>query len=75
MTWQQRQELQLEQQQSKMSADLNQYVGRSIADYVIAKGPPASTIEPDQATFPMGIHGAKYGGRGPGGRRSGCRPS
>jgi hypothetical protein len=53
MTWQQRQELQLSQQQSKMSTDLNPYIGGSIADYVIAKGPPASTtdISPTKRLF------------------------
>jgi hypothetical protein len=53
MTWQQRQELQQAQQQSKMSADLNQYIGGSIADFVIAKGSPASTtdISPTKRLF------------------------
>jgi hypothetical protein len=64
MTWQQRQELQQAQQQSKMSADLNQYIGGSIADFVIAKGPPASTtdISPTKRLFRWVFTGQSIGG-------------
>lgn len=64
MTWQQRQELQREQQQSKMSADLNQFIGRSIADYVIVKGPPSSAtdLSPTKRLFRWVFTGQSVGG-------------
>ena len=67
MTWQQRQELQLQQQQSKMTADLSQFVGRSIADFVIVKGPPTSTIDinPTKRLFRWVFTGQSIGGAVP----------
>ena len=64
MTWQQRQELQRDQQQSKMSANLEPLVGRSVADFVVAKGPPASTtdISPTKRLFRWIWTGQSVGG-------------
>lgn len=64
MTWQQRQEFQHEQQQSKMTAALDTVIGRPISDYVIAKGPPASTtdISPTKRLFRWVFTGQSVGG-------------
>jgi hypothetical protein len=64
MTWQQRQEFQHEQQQSKMTAALDTVVGHPISDYVIAKGPPASTtdISPTKRLFRWVFTGQSIGG-------------
>ena len=67
MTWQQRQELQHEQQQSKMTAALDTVIGHPISDYVIAKGPPASTtdISPTKRLFRWVFTGQSVGGMVP----------
>ncbi len=47
-----------------MSADLNQFIGRSIADYVIVKGPPSSAtdLSPTKRLFRWVFTGQSVGG-------------
>jgi hypothetical protein len=64
LTWQQQQETQREQQQLKMTAALDTVIGRPISDYVIAKGPPVSTVDinPTKRVFRWTFTGQSVGG-------------
>ena len=51
-------------QQNKMEAALSPWVGRSIADYVLSRGPPTNTVNlgPDKRGFQWVLTGVAPGG-------------
>ena len=51
-------------QQNKMGAALSPWVGRSIADYVLSRGPPTNTVNlgPDKRGFQWVLTGVAPGG-------------
>ena len=57
-----------ETQRNKMEAALSPWVGRSIADYVLSRGPPTNTVNlgPDKRGFQWVLTGVAVPSRCPG---------